>query len=333
MPLKELTEQESVQGMSNLDSELSFLLETRPKGCLPREVRALIEHLGIVSLDQFKTIGKDAEDVRTVVHNDFGLDPAEGMTARLLTAKIVTAWEAAHERVTTRTQVEAQARAEGRTPEVPRQVQISLRMAYEDLRGEVDDNVFPADEYNSDRIQQIEDNYFKAEPLIAVVTYAEAGEEAPDTDYVFSMTQQGRAKFAKVRSRVHPPRDLEELRRRCKTMWLHWEIMKLKHPDRDVMAHLSRESWDGVLDYLLGATVWGYASRSGCRLQWQDLLNYEFEIRRKAFKLVTYKKLTLDDALSAARKDEELRNFHFTLQLVTSSQRARSRSPKPHCRT
>ncbi len=104
--------------------------------------------------------------------------------------------------------------------------------------------------------------------------------------------------------------------------------MKIKHPERPVFKHLDDKVWNKLLDYLLGPTVNKYRSSRNIGLTWDDLLKYEFEIRKKAMRLVTNGGRTIAEAIKEATQDDELRSLHFTLQLVTSGRTARSRSPR-----
>ena len=70
MSLKTITTGEAQAGLAVLDSELAFLLETKPKGGLPTAVRAFLGHLGVDSVELFKAIAKDSDDPRRMIHDD-----------------------------------------------------------------------------------------------------------------------------------------------------------------------------------------------------------------------------------------------------------------------
>ncbi len=325
MPLVEISEEQRAAGLAGLTSELSYLLEEK---MVDQQVRGLLGHFQIVNTEVLSAVATDETSFRRMVKNDLGLDPEEGIDARIKTAHLVNAWRAARERIQRQETADAEARAEGRPRELPRQAQVTLRKMYEDIHGEIDDTACPSYGYNNERLSQIEEGDFRAEMLSQVVSFAEAREESADPELSFSLTRASTVKLSKVRSRVPPPRDAEELRERYKVMSTHWEMMKIKHPDRPVFKHLDDRVWAKLLDYLLGPTVAKYRSSKGVGLAWDDLLKYEFEIRKKAMRLVTNSGKTIADALKEAMKDDELRSLHFTLQLVTSGGTVRSRSPR-----
>ncbi len=325
MPLIELTQEQRDAGLAALSPEVTYLLEEKR---VEEPLRAILGHLQIVDVEILSAIATDEPSFRKMLKEDVGLDPEEGIESRIKAAHLVNAWRAAKERVSRQEAMDAEARAEGRPRELPRPSQISIRKGYEEAHGELDASVCPSFGYSNDRVVQIEENDFRAEALSQVVSFEEAREETADPELSFSLTRASTVKLSRTRARVPPPKDAEELRARYKIMSAHWEMMKLKHPGRAVFKHLDGKVWADVLDYLLGPTVAKYRSSKGVGLAWEDLLKYEFEIRKKAMRLVTNSGYTIADAIKKATKDDELRSLHFTLQLVTSGRSARSRSPR-----
>ncbi len=328
MALVQITVEEAEKGLASLSPELRYMLEEKS---VDKEVMALMGHFGVVDGETFAAIASDESSLRLMLKQDFGLDAEGSIGARVRGAKVVNAWRSSRERLKRQAELDADARAEGRPREMPRLSQVGLRRGYEEVHGEVDDSVYPSYAYNNDRVAQIEEGEYKAEALTQVVTFEQAGEESGDTAPSLSLTKEGTVKVTRSKTKVPLPKDPEELRERYATMSMHWEIMKLKHPERDVFKHLTPKTWTHLLDYLLGPTVYKYRTEKGVRLSWNDLLNYEFEIRKKAMRKVTSHNFTIAEAIKSAMKDDELRSIHFTLALVSSgtrSGRARSRSPR-----
>ena len=73
--------------------------------------------------------------------------------------------------------------------------------------------------------------------------------------------------------------------------------------------------WDRLLRYLLGLKVWKYRTRVSVGIQWEDLLEYEHQIRKLAFKKVPRKQLRLSEALEEAMDDVKLHQQYSTLQV------------------
>ena len=77
----------------------------------------------------------------------------------------------------------------------------------------------------------------------------------------------------------------------------------------------------------------GYAAHGGTSLRWEDLLAYEFAIRKSATDLVNDGLSSFTEGLISAWKDGDLRSTHFTLPLTVSGKRgsstARSSNEEP----
>ncbi len=239
MPLKELSEEERAAGLAALGAELSYLLEEK---LVDQHVRALLGHYQMVNTEILSAIATDEASFRRMLKNDLGLDPEEGIDSRIKSAHLVNAWRAARERVQRQEAADAEARAEGRPRELPRQSQVSLRKLYEDRHGELDDSMCPSYGYNNERLSQIEEGDYRAEQLSQVVSFEEAREETADPELSFSLTRASTVTLSKVRTRVPPPKDPEELRARYKVMAVHWEIMKNKAPREASIQAFERHS-------------------------------------------------------------------------------------------
>ena len=106
-----------------------------------------------------------------------------------------------------------------------------------------------------------------------------------------------------------------------RTMRTHWQVTVRKYNDRDFFSQYSDAIWDVHINWLLSPRVWGYKASSGVGLSWEDLLEYDYRIRKEAMKRVTRNGLRLETALSMARECPVLMQRHFTLQLCTSGKR------------
>ena len=331
-----MNEEQRQQGMATLNPELRYVLEE--KG-VDADVMGMLGHFGITDNETFAGIAGDESSLRAMLKDDFDIDADGGIVSRVRAAKLINAWRTSRERIKKQTELDADARAEGRPKELPRQAQLTLRRAYEEIHGEVEDHLYPSNAYNNERVTQIEEGDFRAEALGQVVSYAEAGEEMSG-EMGLTMTRSSTVKLVRSKLRVGSPKDIEELRMRYRIMSTHWELMKIKHPDRETFKHLTAQTWNDILEYLLGPKVYGYKSGRGVRLSWDDLLSYEFEIRKRAMRRVNAQGETIASALKEAKGNDELRSLFFTLQLVTSgtrpqaqpSNRDRSRSPKSSTR-
>ncbi len=166
----------------------------------------------------------------------------------------------------------------------------------------------------------LEDNDYRAESFTEVVSVQEAGDENVETGLLFNPSS-GTMRPAATRIRVPPPSDSEGLRHRYRLMRVHWELVKSRYPDRRCFAGFESGIWGTIVDHLLGPKIWGFRAPGGVGLRWSDLLQYEFEIRRKAVERLTDGTHTITDALKSTYLDADIKGTHFTLQLVTGGKR------------
>ena len=128
----------------------------------------------------------------------------------------------------------------------------------------------------------VEDNEFRAEPLTEALSVNDAAGECEDVK--FAMVQGGSLRLKKSRSSVAMLAKEEELRARYRIMWVHWQVTRMRFPERQSLKKMGRETMEVGLDYILGKDVAGYRSAKGVRLSWLEVLEYEFEIRKMACK-------------------------------------------------
>ncbi len=325
MPILALTPEQAEDAYKSMDGDLLYLLENIG---VSKQIISVLGHLRVRRLATFACIESTDEGFRKMVRDDLGLDPADGMETRVNVAMLVESWNAARDRIKRAADADAEARAEGRPRELPKSANVSLRKTFENLHGERKDSLFPSAGYLSWRLEQLEEGDYRAESLSEVVSVEAAGDDAEDVGLTFSKT--GTLRVRRGKTRVPMPSTPEELRRYYKVMAAHWEVVRLKHPDRHFLQELTRDDWERMLDYLLGEEVMEFKGAKGAHFEWEDLLAYELELRRWAIKKVTEGKLTLREGLHAAIGDNELRTkFFLTPLALTRAPRRRSRSRSP----
>ncbi len=320
MPLTQITEEQSQSGRAQLQSDFEYLLDD--KG-VSSEIKGLLGHFGIKRIPTMAALEPSEEALRVTLQKEFGLDGSEGMAVKVQISNLIEVWTAARARSEAKDKEDAAARAEGRARVLPVPTHVAMRRAHEKIHGKVTDAEFPCRFWIQTRAEQVEDHDFKAESLTDVVSVKEAGEENPETGLLFNPTT-GAVRSTQPRVKVQPPKDPEELRYRYRLMKAHWEIIRAKFNDRRAFERYQPEVWDTLVNFLLGPEIYGYRAHGGTRLRWDDLLAFEFEIRRAAMVKVTDGVQPLTEALTSSWKDPDLKGTHFTLQLVTSGKRGNS---------
>ncbi len=318
MPLQVISAEEHQAGLASLEPEFLALLEAKQA---PLEVRALLGHLGVTRLSTFAHLEATEEAVRTMLTKDLGLDPSEGMKARIQMAAMVEAWKTARQRIQVADEAAAEARAQGRPRDLMAPQAQSLRRAHSAVYGKLEDEDWPSRDYIAWRFAQFEEGEFRAETLSDVVDMVAAGDDGAEPSFSMLLTTTGKVATVRQRTKVDPPKTPEQLRRRYRLMATAWEVMKQVYPDRPMLAHYTAEVWNQMVSHLLGPKVAEYRSRNNIGISWAGLLEYEYRIRKHAMMLITEQGFQLEAALRAGWVDPTLENRYFTLELVTSGER------------
>ncbi len=315
MPLIEITVEESRAGMAALNNDLACLLTDCQ---VPVEVRAVLGHIGLVSITDLTNYESDEQRFRDAMVKDIGLE-LDGPKARISMGRLVEAWKSGRNRLKVQDDEAAIARAQGRPAPLPESSFSSMRRGWQSQHGDRRDHVFPSRYYVNRRLRQLETGELRAEKLTEVVTVLEGGDEEDDREVDLIVTATALRAQRKTVT-VPLPANPEQLRHRVDLMQIQWDLVLARHSDRRLFVAYDRGVWDRYVKHLLGDEVYQYRAR-GQGLQWVDLLEYEHRIRCKAIEWVNKGERTLSEALGLAMVDPDLKQLHFTLPLVTSGKR------------
>ena len=304
MPLTVITDVQKSDAMAGLDAELRFMMEEKK---MSADIMSLIGHLGIADVSTLAHIEESESKFREMIKVEMGLCSDDGMPARVQISKLIDLWHAARERNAARNAEATAARVEGRPRELSVHTYVSVRRQYQESHGKFEDVNFPSKEYVQGKIEQLEEGEIKTESLTEVVSVKEAGDECADEGLMFDMGSRKVAiKTTKSRVRVRPLSTTEELRMRLNLMKIQFEIAKSKHPDRLLFDKYDPMLWERFVAYLLGPKIAGYSAHSGTSLRWEDLLAYEFAMRRAATEAVNDGVSGFAVGLTNAMKDGDL---------------------------
>ncbi len=326
MPLAIKTPEELKAGVDSLEPQFATLLEE--KG-VSQHIRGL---LGIVGLRKSVTLAgmsSNEELARTRLEKFLNVTEEDGIELMIQMSNLLEAWRASRARVTAHEEAQAEAAASGRLRDVPHVENMGMRGAHERIFGETADSEYPCRDWLGWRISQFETGHFSAEVLEQVVSYEQAGDDRQDPSMSLQFTP-GSNKVTAVRKGTSAPlpKTTEELRRCYLLMKTHWEVIQLRYPDRALFNDYRSSVWDDLIRQLLGPEVYGYRSRKEYGIAWEDLLDYEFNIRKAAYKEVTKNNKPLHLALKDALACPRLQQKYFTLQLCTTGQKYNDNSNK-----
>ncbi len=245
---------------------------------------------------------------------------------RGIISTLVAVWEMAKQRNAAEGAIRAEARAEGRMPELPPHAVLNLRKEYQTLVGILPDDEYPSEAYLNLKMAQLEAGVLKAEVLDEVTTKRMEDEERDGGDeFEVDWSRRGmRLKRQKLHGTL--PLDTEELRAKFDVMKHCHALLRLKHGGRQVLHGLRPEMWDSYVRFLLGKDVWGAKVKDAAgsiiaELRWDQLLHFDLEARKWAVKQVNELGAKLGDTLKAVESNSDLIVKFVTTALATANVR------------
>ena len=318
-----LSAEQANAGLAALESTLQFVLEG---ASVPLLAQQIVGHLGYRSLALFSRSAGSETEFRQFIKDDMLIDPSTGGQARLASAALLVAWEASRKRVEKRMDEEATQRSSDGLPRpLLKRDFLESRRAYESFRRSTDpdfvleDKNMPSKGYLELLLERVEDGDLRPETLAEVLT---ADRDTDDPWGVVRTGADGLMRLQKTRASGTPPTGPEELRRRYRIMATAWQCIFFRLPHVAFLKDFREPAFDRLLEFLLGDQVHGYACESveGLRHQcsWAQLLAYEFQLRRRAFRAVD-EGSTLVQALLIAVSCERTRRQHFETPMTMSA--------------
>ena len=284
--------------ISSMEPGLQNLLEEYK---VDRSIMAVLAQYGFTEIPIFSKCARDDATMEKFIATKLHLDVDISMHHFSAAARLTLAWEAAVAQKDARKKEEAEARIGGLNRVLTKSKHTTMRRAYEKAHEELEAPDAPSPAYIEMRLEQIEDGELEAEKLEAVTSKS----EAPN-----SRTKSGKAPTSST------PSTPEELRHKFKVMARMWEYIRLRNPTKPFLLHLCENVWDKHVEWLLGRTVLGQevsdpVSGTIIRPSWDVVLDYEHQVRKRAYKLVNDGDFTIRDALSEARHDQSIYARYF----------------------
>ena len=296
-------------GLALLSTDLAYILDDL---VVHPDVQAKIALSGFSELRLFAKVdgGDETKGVKTYLVDALSINAASSTIARSTAARVVLAWEAAQKRVSTRNTYEAEQQACDGPLTILKADFTNACRAFTDKHGEISDKVQSSQPYLELRLDQIKDNMFVAETWEEVTG---ATEDKSAGRGEVTVDRGGKLKMGRGISVGKVPTNSESLRQRFKVMDHHWELLRLKLPHKAFLKGYDYEStWARHADWILGEDVYGYTvedtqSTASYSVPWKQLLEFEYQVRRRAMK-------TMNDGESLAVALRKARTHDQTLQ-------------------
>jgi len=199
---------------------------------------------------------------------------------------------------------------------------LSLRRAYEKVRGELRDEDAPGKGYLELKVEEFHDGELSAEHLSEVTTVSEE-RKAPAAGGSVDLRWDNVLQLRTGRHTVAVPRTPEEFRHRVRVMRTLWAFLKLKGVAPQMLSAYDGTIWDEYVEHVLGPQGWslrtldeGGSSVAGP--SWRGVLTWEHELRKDAVKRLN-QGAGFSEAIRAALKDPEVRMRYFLQPMAVAT--------------
>ena len=220
------------------DSEVSFDLQYR-----------FAQHYR--SLRIFIALGETAADIRTVLRNDFQVDPNAGAEQRAETAKVVSAWTSGKQLYGKETELHAESKALG----LPRNLQHSERQAMlkalENTLGVLAEHDTPSSEYLAVKVEECENGEILASSLDEITSKTHKTTSSLQT----SLDTAGHVRVVKNKLKGTLPNNTEEHRQALKLEAVTWMCIAAKFKSKHGLSDLKVEHFQRFVEYIRGDRV------------------------------------------------------------------------------
>ena len=290
---------------------------------VPVVVQALIAETGLVKVRYFARVAEDIKEMREIIKTDIGVDPATGIEARLVRTQILAAWDLANKRIEQENEQWSQQAIANLPHTMMRSEHIITRDSVEAeyAADELSDANYPAHSYLEWRFTQIEENDCQAESLTKCASKDETSDNITDgafgKDGIFRLHKTSRVE-------VPMPQNSEDFRRRIRILGMTFVAAKIKFPNCFWLKDVTKDTFIDYTDYILGEEIAGLRIHDEegnviFRPDFKTVLNYEWQIRKKACRLVLHDHNTWAQALKAASKDTTVRHKYLLTGMSLSA--------------
>ena len=240
-------------------------------------------------------------------------------------AKLIAAWQQGRIQNETKVKVDAISKAHGEPVSMPPEDYEVLLTAFKEKHGKIHDSKLPAQSYFESFQDKLQEGGLKPETLAQVVSLSEeeafeaSKPEAPKNFAIHldsTLTMQSQRRYLSEMTT-----SIEGLRTKYAVMENPWLLAKMSTPGRHLFADVHERTWTKFLDLLLSNEnfLCNRHTQGGQKVVAPDsnaCLEFEFQLRKQAFKLIRETRLPIGEALQSAYNDPQHRMTHW-ISLLT----------------
>ena len=163
-----LTAAEKLAALELGSSDLKFLLE---KQDVDNDLQALLYHVGVRTIPVLATFASSVAELKTIVKDEFGVDPSASIQSRVRVANLLVAWEKATTRTKKQSEIEGELQSKNLIKPMANSEYTAMIQSWEKKFWELDDDIIPAKSYLEKRAELLEQDDYKAEALTTCLLY------------------------------------------------------------------------------------------------------------------------------------------------------------------
>lgn len=295
---------------TNVDADLQFIFQEA--GVDEQTQYNVGQHYKTVK--RFSAIADDRAGVRAALDADFHIRP-DSAANRSRIAAVVSAWDTAQHYHEEDIKLRQEAKGLGIPRPLPHTDRSAMIRAVETARGEeIGEKDQPSTEYIAVLLEEIEQDEVTAHSLDEVTSR----KESQALQLQSSIDQSGRVRITRQRPKGKLPGNTEELRHKLRIEANAWLMVASKMRNKPFLRNLEQRHFDRYTDYILGEKCYllmvpgPSGEKSPLQPPWHIILDYEFEMRKKALKVAQKENRPLHETLKEATENSEIKDLYFT---------------------
>ena len=301
----------------NVDADLQFIFQEAE---VPEQIQYdLGQHYK--SVRRFSALADDRAGVRQALQADYNIR-ADSAPNRSAVASVVAAWDTAKHAHEEDIKMRQEAKGLGTVRPLPHTDRSAMLRAVETAKGEeISEKDQPSTDYVAMLLEEIEQDEVTAHPLDEVVNR----KDAQSLQLQSSLDQSGRVRITRQRPKGKLPVNTEELRQKLRVEGNAWLMIAAKLRNKVYLRGLQQRHFDRYVDYLLGEKCYGMlipgpaGEKVPLSPPWHIMLDYEFELRKKAVRRAHRSGRPLDETLQEVTEDAEIKELYFTSPVTFSA--------------
>ena len=290
---------------------------------VPIHLQYALVQAGYKKIHQYASIEDTKPEVRAALKDVLGLDATAGATERLSMSLLIAAWDMCCMSAKKNMEIRAESRAAGTSRPVHQNDRLAMRKVLEAVHGNSPDDEYPASQYLTIKLEEVELNDPQAAPLDDMAHL----DHILDHDLSIALDNNGTLRTQTRKKKVDIPQEPEHYRKRMRVESNLWLMIATKYANRPWLQGPIDKTFLNFVEYVLGKQVWDLGSDKlapgAPKPTWALVLHYEFALRKAAFRDVRENGRTIPDALQDVMKNTELRSLYFLSPLMQPSNQRR----------